>query len=239
MHDNYDDYDDYGYSGFSGRLQEAFGDIGNGIMDALLPQIKEETEKLEGRIRQKHAKLDSLRWKLRASSDAAAEDGRRLNEAKQMIAPDGYRRAPEKFLESIEEPAWSIISYRLYAKPKCQHCGRTRMVTAVGPNGQKENIPCSCSEGAEDAYLIVQRRVVFTGIGEYPAILLYLNYGSTEYSFVHKDRFNPPEGTASTYRKPLIFSTEAMADAFARAAGVGKRLDIPPEPESIRTEHAI
>lgn len=150
--------------------------------------------------------------------DAPEDPG--LWPANQMLeSPPGCEEL-ENIIDSLARvPLYEVSLKEAWADRKCPLCGRGRMITAVGPNGQTARIPCSCSKNKKlrPVYRLT-RDWSPTGSVHHPLLKKPICFKNDRYSHGSADMFllEPDE---TMYEKPFIyafFRDEQQAIAWAR-----------------------
>lgn len=129
------------------------------IADTLLADKKKEIKKLRKELKKLEKKECDRTDEINRIYEAANDIQRRREHLREAIR---NKRLPDEFMSLISE-CYTVDFHHAYALPKCQHCNDSRMVRAVGANGQEKLIPCSCSKDRKLVYRIQKVSCIYTG----------------------------------------------------------------------------
>ena len=201
------------------------------IEDAVLPFVKEGIDSLEKERRLYEQENDELEHDLCVLQNRIQETERRKAIVKKRL---DERYVPIDSLKEIAKEMFSIKVFNVYDRPKCTHCNDRRNVIASAPNGQKQEIPCSCAKDKHKEWMLIPQIVVETGLTDWPLLLLTESgwMKQPEVRFVSKENIDRGEAVdywAGWVEGNLIFSSEEAAERYAGIAGYGKRVSEKPE----------
>lgn len=222
MSDAYDFYE---------KFYDMAENLRNRIEDAILPSVKEETDRHAKGKTEYERENSELEYDLRVLQNRIQETASRKVIAKKRL---DERYVPVDSLKKIAKEMFSIKVFNVYDKPKCSHCNDRRNVIARAPNGQKKEIPCSCAKDKHTEWMLIPQSVVETGLREWPLLLLTESgwMKQSEVKFVSKENIDRTEAAdhwTGWVEGNLLFSSEEAAEIYARAAGYGKRIYEKPE----------
>ena len=129
------------------------------IADTLLADRKKEIEKLRKELKKLEKKEYDRAYEISRIHEAENDIQLRKRHLREALR---NKRLPDEFMGLISE-CYAVDFHHAYALPKCPHCNDSRMVKAVGTNGQEKLIPCSCSKDKKLVYRIKKISCIYTG----------------------------------------------------------------------------
>lgn len=129
------------------------------IADTLLADRKKEIEKLRKELKKLEKKEYDRAYEISRIHEAENDIQLRKRHLREALR---NKRLPDEFMGLISE-CYAVDFHHAYALPKCPHCNDSRMVKAVGTNGQEKLIPCSCSKDKKLVYRIQKTSCIYTG----------------------------------------------------------------------------
>lgn len=129
------------------------------IADTLLADKKKEIEKLGKELKKLEKKEYDIAYEISRIQEAENDIQLRREHLREALR---NKRLPDEFMGLISE-CYTVDFHHAYALPKCPHCNDSRIVKAVGTNGQEKLIPCSCSKERKLVYRIQKVSCIYTG----------------------------------------------------------------------------